>query len=182
MTRSAEEPSLNTIRNPLYAFRNVCKAVRLTSDFSGSVRISLSSAQPFSKTTLTRTGLEVHETKDNRTSQMTTIRLRSVTDVEPGTGRRGSPLSTIADSVDTSYRAGCLNLSPNPPPDFVGFGDDHVLVHREDLATAHDELAVDHDGLDVGRLTIVDPRGHDAPRRYEVGSLRVQDKEVCLLP
>src|SRR2546430_17714121 len=102
MTRSAEEPSLNTRRNPLYAFRNVCRAVRLTSDFSASVSISLPSAQPFSKTTLTRTGLEGHETRDNRTSQMTTIRLRSVADVEPGTGRRGSALPTVAESVDTS--------------------------------------------------------------------------------
>lgn len=47
---------------------------------------------------------------------------------------------------------------------------------------AHYELAVHHDGLDVGRLTIVDPRGQDAPRRYEVSLLGVQDNEVCLLP
>ena len=38
------------------------------------------------------------------------------------------------------------------------------------------------DGLDVGRLTVVDPRGHDAPRRHEVGPLRVEDDEVGLLP
>ena len=62
------------------------------------------------------------------------------------------------------------------------FGDDAVLVHRENLTIPHDELPVDHAGLDVGRLTIVNPRGHDAPRRREAGALRVQDDEVCLLP
>src|SRR5712692_1800628 len=91
-------------------------------------------------------------------------------------------LSVLARSARHRNRTGCLNLSPNPPPNFVGFGDDAVLVHREDLSIAHDELAVDHDRLDVGWLTIVDPRGHDAPRRHEVGPLSVQDKEVCLLP
>src|SRR6266508_204912 len=90
--------------------------------------------------------------------------------------------SVLARPARHHDRAGCLNLPPNPPPNLVGFGDDAVFVHRQNLTIAHDELTVDHAGLDVGRLTIVNPRGHDAPRRYEVGPLSVQDKEVCLFP
>jgi hypothetical protein len=44
------------------------------------------------------------------------------------------------------------------------------------------ELAVDHDGVDVRRLTVVGPRRHDPARRHEVGPLGVQHKKVCLLP
>src|SRR5207245_7408722 len=90
--------------------------------------------------------------------------------------------SVPARSARHRNRAGRLHLSPNPPTNLVGFGDDAVLVHREDLAVAHDELAVDHDRLDVGRLTVVDPRRDDAARRYEVGPLGVQDNEVGLPP
>src|SRR5947208_3494353 len=76
--------------------------------------------------------------------------------------------------------ARCLDLFPNPPSDLVGFGDDTVLVHGEDFSIAHDELAVDHDGLDVGWLTVVDPRRHDAARRHEVRALSVEDDEIRL--
>ena len=60
-----------------------------------------------------------------------------------------------------------LHLGPDPPPDFVGFGNDALLVHRQHLALAHDELAVDHHRLDVGRVTAVNHRGHYATGRHE---------------
>ena len=88
-------------------------------------------------------------------------------------GSRADSLS-LARPARHRNGTGGLHLRPDPPPDLVGFGDDAGLVHREHLAVAHDELAVDHDRLDVGRLTVVDPRGHDAPRRHEVGAQRVE--------
>ena len=42
------------------------------------------------------------------------------------------------------------------------------------LPVPHDELTVDHHRLDVGRLTVVDPRRHDASRRHEVGTQGVE--------
>src|SRR5262249_19181249 len=77
-------------------------------------------------------------------------------------------------------RAGRLHLLPDPPSDFVGLGDDGGLVERLDFAIAHDELAVDHHRLDVGRLPVVDQRGDDPARRDEVGAQRVHDEEVRL--
>ena len=55
-----------------------------------------------------------------------------------------------------AHGPGGLHLCPNPPPDLVGFGDDALLVHRQHLAVAHDELTVHHHRLDVGWLTVVD--------------------------
>jgi hypothetical protein len=91
-------------------------------------------------------------------------------------------LSVAARSARRRNSACFPHLVPDSPTNLAGFGDDAVLVHRENLTIPHDELPVDHAGLDVGRLTIVNPRGHDAPRRREAGALRVQDDEVCLLP
>src|SRR4051812_33573957 len=87
------------------------------------------------------------------------------------------PRKSLGVSVATSTRprpagyrhwTGCLHLRPDPPPDLVSFGDDGILVHREDFAIAHDELAVNHHRLDIGRLPVVDPGGHDAPCRHQV--------------
>lgn len=55
-------------------------------------------------------------------------------------------------------RSRLLHLAPHPATHLVGFRDDRILVHRQDLTAAHDELAVDHHGFDVVRLPVVDQR------------------------
>src|SRR5687768_6505428 len=42
----------------------------------------------------------------------------------------GRGLSARAGSPRHRHRTGCLHLTPNPPTDLVGFGDDARLVHR----------------------------------------------------
>ena len=89
MRRSPEGSSVKCTSKPLYASRRVCNAVFLTMNFSRSVSISFPNVQPFSKTTLTRNGLGVHDdvthtTTSQKATHLAIAQLRRVNGIGLG--------------------------------------------------------------------------------------------------